>query len=158
MFVSLPVSTHLICLQRQTEIGVSKLCCPVCTELLSLFDESRELETQFNVRGSHSVMTFTELPSWLPPDVIDSMLTRFGVILSTELRILLVNAANAIPRTASHQRTVSGVSLQSRASTDYSEFSQEGKSEIQDVLLRTMAPPVDGQHAGDTDDNNITLV
>ena len=45
-------------------ISVSKLCCPVCWELLVLLGSEIPLSESF--RGSHSTIHPVELPEWLP--------------------------------------------------------------------------------------------
>lgn len=62
-------------------IAVSKLCCPVCWELLSILEGKPPSVT----RGRHSTLYFQHLPSWLPRQVLEKMLKRFRMFAAVEL-------------------------------------------------------------------------
>jgi len=55
-------------------IAVSKLCCPVCGELLDILRGGSEY---FKIRGCHSTIYVVELSPWLPSDVMQEMVNRF---------------------------------------------------------------------------------
>ena len=69
-------------------ISVSKLCCPVCWELLALLGDEKPL----SLRGSHSTIYPVELPKWLPPEIVDKMDKRFLNHLREEIEIMLNGA------------------------------------------------------------------
>jgi hypothetical protein len=69
-------------------IGVSKRCCPVCQQLLNIFN-SLTPEKPFIVRGSHSKITACTLPTWLPENFVNSMNNIFGSQLRGELSELI---------------------------------------------------------------------
>lgn len=71
----------------RAEIGVSRLCCPVCSELLSILAHPniRPGEDTFNIDGFHSVISVTELPPWLPKSVLEEMLVYFSKVLCSQL-------------------------------------------------------------------------
>jgi hypothetical protein len=62
-------------------IGVSKRCCPVCKQLLSILTTGK----LFIVRGSHTNISPCTLPTWLPKNYIDTMNSMFGSQLRGEL-------------------------------------------------------------------------
>jgi hypothetical protein len=88
-------------LDVQQDIGVSKLCCPVCWELLQILApqslkpgvKSKIPATYFSIRGSHSTVSPTQLPRWLPDDVVKKMVDRFRQLLHSELAIFSAKAA-----------------------------------------------------------------
>jgi len=64
-------------------IGVSRLCCPVCWDLLSVLkatyfggDEEDEREVLI-VRGRHPMVHEVELPQSLPIDIVRAMVTKY---------------------------------------------------------------------------------
>jgi hypothetical protein len=69
-------------------ISVSKLCCPVCWELLELLGRDQPI----SLRGRHSTIYPVELPKWLPPEIVDKMNERFQRHLGQEIRIMLKGA------------------------------------------------------------------
>lgn len=78
------IDYHTKTLQNRA-ISVSKLCCPVCWELLRTMKEKLELPNQFTVRGCHSNIYPVVLPKWLPQDIIDKMVGIFRRHLAQEL-------------------------------------------------------------------------
>jgi hypothetical protein len=70
-------------------IAVSKLCCPVCWELLQILRGATE---DFSVRGHHATMYPVELPPWIPDYIVFQMLARFQQYLIGELLKLTVPA------------------------------------------------------------------
>lgn len=72
----------------RTEIGVSKLCCPVCSVLLSVLkSQGDQTIPEPFIPGFHSIMSTVELPPWLSDDVIDTMLHSFSQKLCMELKL-----------------------------------------------------------------------
>lgn len=65
---------------------MSKLCCPVCWELLAVL---RGDENKYSVRGCHATPYAVDLPAWLPANVLQEMIDRFRVHLRDELITLL---------------------------------------------------------------------
>jgi hypothetical protein len=65
---------------------VSKLCCPVCWELLKILrnDDSSDL----HVDGYHRTLFQVELPRWLPLDIVVKMTARFEEILLSQISTL----------------------------------------------------------------------
>jgi len=75
-------------LLRSGMISVSKLCCPVCWELLSMLNEEKPLK----LRGHHSTIYPVELPQWLPSQIVDKMNALFQNHLRQEIEIMLQGA------------------------------------------------------------------
>lgn len=67
-------------------ISVSKLCCPVCWELLEL---SRDQTLGPFLRGAHSTIYPVVLPEWLLPTIVEEMKKRFLIHLRDEVEIML---------------------------------------------------------------------
>ena len=82
-------------------IAASKLCCPICWELLSILRP----DDAFHVRGHHSTVYPVELPSWLPDDTVQEMLDRFTNFLSREITTMI--AEDRIAQKQGHLRTTS---------------------------------------------------
>lgn len=61
---------------------MSKLCCPVCWELLKVLRDKTET---FNVRGRHCTISPIDLPAWLPKADVREMITRFRFHLKAEV-------------------------------------------------------------------------
>jgi hypothetical protein len=59
-------------------IAVSKLCCPVCWELLNILRN----DGNFHVDGYHRILTQVELPEWLPLEIVMKLMARFKEILA----------------------------------------------------------------------------
>jgi hypothetical protein len=70
-------------------IAVSRLCCPVCWELLKIFrnDDS----SNFHVDGYHKTLYQVELPDWLPLEIVVKLTARFETILFALLKTLQKN-------------------------------------------------------------------
>ena len=68
-------------------ISVSKLCCPVCWELLKILrnDDS----TDFHVDGHHETLFQVELPEWLPLEIVVKLTARFEKILLEQIKTLV---------------------------------------------------------------------
>ena len=68
---------------------MSKLCCPVCWELLVLLGSKIPL----SFHGSHSTIHPVELPEWLPYEIVEEMKKQFQKHLQKEIEIMLNGAA-----------------------------------------------------------------
>jgi hypothetical protein len=105
--------------QQGFSIAVSKLLCPACWEGLLFLDETK----QFDVFGHHFVPYAVELPSWLPPAVVDAMCERFRALVTEELQVLLESpdvslpSSSGIPRQS--QESQSNISVASSHTTDH---------------------------------------
>ena len=68
-------------------IAVSKLCCPVCWELLKILrnDDS----TDFHVDGHHETLFQVELPEWLPLEIVVELTAQFEKILLEQIKTLV---------------------------------------------------------------------
>ena len=105
--------------QRGFSIAVSKLLCPACWEGLLFLDETK----QFDVCGHHFVPYVVELPSWLPPAVVDAMCKRFRALVMEELQVLLESPdvsllpLSGIPHQS--QESQSNISVASSHTTDH---------------------------------------
>jgi hypothetical protein len=84
-------------------ISVSKLCCPVCWELLNLLGGDNRL----SLRGHHLTVYPVELPEWLPHDIVTQMMGQFQKYLRDEVTTMLMKdeqkAANRRSHHASHK-------------------------------------------------------
>jgi hypothetical protein len=102
-------------------ISVSKFCCPVCSELLEVLNE-RDGEVQFVVRAHHSNLYATCLPPWLPDDVLEKMIQRFGEKLYEKFGQLpdTNGLTPFVPHHRNKERSVesAGESISSIGSTD----------------------------------------
>jgi hypothetical protein len=78
-------------------IAVSKLCCPVCWELLAVL---RGDTNKYQVRGRHATVYPVDLPAWLPAGVLEEMIRRFRIYLRDELLILIDQEHNSKKRHA----------------------------------------------------------
>ena len=97
MFTCIIMLIDLSDMQSMDEnfIVVSRRCCPICWELLDIL---RGETKRFRVRGRHATLFPVELPEWLPPQVMDEMITRFQEILYDEiLRMMKFESSNNRP-------------------------------------------------------------
>jgi len=67
-------------------IAVSKLCCPVCSELLDLL---RDGTHTFHIDGHHHTLVQVELPIWLPLDIVVKLTAKFEKILGNQIGNLM---------------------------------------------------------------------
>jgi hypothetical protein len=65
---------------------MSKLCCPVCRELLDILIGET---TDFNVHGHHRTVSPVQLPLWLPRNTMEQMVARFENILFREITVMM---------------------------------------------------------------------
>ncbi len=67
---------------------MSKLCCPVCWELLRTLNQDGR--HNLIARGCHSTIYPVALPEWIPDHVHQDMVRKFRVYLCAELAKLTV--------------------------------------------------------------------
>ena len=101
-------------------ISVSRLCCPVCWELMKTLGGSQDTDP-FEVRGRHSVVYDMELPNLLPTDILEKMIRRFKEFVYQELISLTRKSVDSAD--PSHSRNTSfqsdsGISIQSMTTVD----------------------------------------
>jgi hypothetical protein len=65
-----------------SSFAVSKLCCPVCSELFNLL---RDDSDAFHIDGHHHTLFQVELPIWLPLDIVVKLTAKFEMILGNQL-------------------------------------------------------------------------
>jgi hypothetical protein len=68
------------------DLSVSKLCCPVCWDLLEILRDG-QMDT-LQVQGHHSVLYDVELPPWLPINILEKMVAKYTAYAKTELKNL----------------------------------------------------------------------
>jgi hypothetical protein len=85
---------------------VSKLCCPVCWELLKVL---RGKERKYLVRGHHDCLYDVDFPDWLENDVAKDMVSPFRRALSIEI-------ATALNVSSEKRRRMSNESIMSVSS------------------------------------------
>jgi hypothetical protein len=71
---------------------VSKLCCPVCWELLNIFKDGDS--ANFHVNGYDKTILQVELPDWLPLEIVVKLTGRFEEILLEQIRTLVERHRN----------------------------------------------------------------
>ena len=87
---------------KENLIAVSKLCCPVCWDLLALLKINGEHPV---VRGRHASLSPVDLPPWLPTGTVTAMVALYRNRLLKELVAMV---------SSKHKRTYSDTpSLQS---------------------------------------------
>jgi hypothetical protein len=98
------------CLAQETApahvLAVSKLCCPLCWDLLGVYRDDR-----FGVRGHHSALSAVELPGSISLAPAKHLLSLLRGRLYEKLRVVLV-------KTRKHRRNDSAQSIGSVASDD----------------------------------------
>lgn len=122
-----PVSLTNLCWQTMEHgvIGVSKLCCPACWELMQVLKTN--YDRRFMVRGFHTTVYPVQLPSWLPKHVVDQMVTRFEAHLRLALSLLLESKSlETVRKTHRTRESESNISV---ASTTTDEPLEDGPSE-----------------------------
>ena len=68
-------------------IGVSKRCCPICSQFLVELSDW-VCGKPILVHGGHSSITPCTLPPWTPPEVVNKMIKHFGHMLREDLLML----------------------------------------------------------------------
>ena len=93
-------------------ISVSKLCCPVCWELLKFLNDDGP---HLSLPGCHTAIYPVELPEWLPPLIVDKMTVLFKAYLQRELCHMTEKASVATIRKKHHvsHESESGISVAS---------------------------------------------
>ena len=72
----------------QHTIAVSKACCPVCWEILTIFNrlyKGGSSQVHFQARGRHANLYAVDLPDILDECIKDELLTKFGITLLQHL-------------------------------------------------------------------------
>ena len=102
-------------------ISVSRLCCPVCWELLNIILSDSENESRLvSFPGCHPIIYPVELPEWLPHHIVGQMTDSFRKHLREELTSMVKGAeesarvAKQRKQHASHQ-SESNISVASTA-------------------------------------------
>jgi hypothetical protein len=90
---------------NERAIGVSKPCCPACSELLAILSDDDDSNNGFVVHGCHITVLPMELPSWLPVPVLQAMVARF----KGHLRVALIGLSETYspPKVSPLRSTVS---------------------------------------------------
>jgi hypothetical protein len=100
-------------------IGVSKLCCPICWDLLNYLAGR---DNHFAVRGRHSTLYEVELPDGLSLDALKKMVKIYEDKLRSELIGLARGTGMETARTPSGQSNTNSAS-------SYSTFSDNDDSD-----------------------------
>lgn len=95
-------------------IAISKLCCPVCAELLKVLRG----EDYVGTRGCHPNISAADLPAWLPLEVVKEMVARFQNHLCGALAHMLTHIHEPPARGPSLDST-SAYSTTTDESADY---------------------------------------
>ena len=113
-------------------IAVSKLCCPVCCELLEVLrtNDPSDTSLQFAVRGFHFHVYTVVLPPWIRPQQKQQMVSKFQRYLGSELVAMVSELKtkcspnlSANPEDAPKMHRRSGSSDMSQASSNISQES-----------------------------------
>jgi hypothetical protein len=87
-------------------ISVSRLCCPVCWELLNIIlNDSDDEPRLVSFPGCHPIIYPVELPEWLPQHIVTKMTDLFKDHLRTELTSMLKGAEDGARTTQRKQHT-----------------------------------------------------
>ena len=68
---------------------MSKLCCPVCWELLGILNNLKDDPRPLSFPGCHPIVYPVELPAWLPRSIVEDITERFRGHLRRELDIMV---------------------------------------------------------------------
>ena len=103
-------------------ISVSKLCCPVCWDLLDIMSASSNHQSKpvFSVAGNHDTVYYVALPPIIPRDILNKMISRFRGYLCHLVQQLAQPANN----TKTHRSTQS-----SSGASVASSVTKEGKEQ-----------------------------
>jgi hypothetical protein len=104
-------------------IGVSKICCPVCWELIQILRKKKQIE----IRGRHSSLYLVELPPGLPSEVAHQLLQRFKDFAKVEVTKMM--QAIQLPRRRHQWHPLSGESVVAIFSGSESSESEEADEE-----------------------------
>jgi hypothetical protein len=103
---------------------VSKLCCPICWELMEILKGHSVTQDQYNVRGRHSTFYPVQLPPYFDHDVVLELADRFEAHLKKELQSMRINnvsSRNTHRRLLSYESD-SGLSTASFENDDLSDI------------------------------------
>jgi hypothetical protein len=92
-------------------IAVSKSCCPVCWEIMNIFNRQNKEQgssVRFQAHGRHPNLYPVDLPDILDESIKDELLTKFSITLLKNLISLLEEDARAAH--AKHKHSGSNVS------------------------------------------------
>jgi hypothetical protein len=92
-------------------IAVSKLCCPVCWDIINMFNRQNEEQgssVRFQAHGRHPNLYPVDLPDILDEGIKDELLTKFSIALLKDLVSLF--EADTRAAQAKHMRNQSNVS------------------------------------------------
>ena len=126
-------------------VAVSKLCCPVCWELLTLLRITGTIDSEspkFAIRGSHPHIYPLVLPPYISDEICQEMNMRFLGYLGTEL-IQLISGARG-PSGAEETSKFSKFRHRRQAS-DCSTFSQESCTTLCSVSSNSEGEFEDGE-------------
>lgn len=96
---------------RNFTIAVSKSCCPVCWEIITIFNRQNQEQGSsvcFQARGRHPNLYPVDLPDILDEGIKDELLTKFSITLLKDLISLFEQDARAA--NAKRMRSESNVS------------------------------------------------
>jgi len=96
---------------RVFTIAVSKSCCPVCWDIVTIFNEQTQEQgsdsepVRFNTRGRHCTLYPVDLPDFLDEGVKDELVRKFSIDLLKDLFSLLDEDAKATKPKHAHSRS-----------------------------------------------------
>lgn len=133
-------------------VSVSKLCCPVCWELITLLRVAGPTESQkFDIRGCHPHIYPLVLPPWISDEIRNTMDARFLHYLGIELRQLMATHDPAKPVRAVAQAVAPGEAQAGRDGkkhrrnhSDCSTFSQESATTLSSISSNSEGEYEDG--------------
>ncbi|KAF8330281.1 hypothetical protein F5887DRAFT_986545 [Amanita rubescens] len=131
---------------NNVRIGVSKLCCPVCWDLLSILQNQRSkkgLPKNLFVHGRHPTLHEVDLPDWLPSDVLTAMVNWYESKLYEGLCNLEKMVESQTER-RSHRRNPSGQSERSVKSDTSDNLEPKQFKEIVMEAIQTQAAAAAG--------------
>src|SRR6266550_3114013 len=118
-------------------ISVSKLCCPVCWNLIQIF---KTIHSGIVVRGYHSTIYPVILPDWLPPEIVNQMLHRFRQYLRLHLARLATDSnVKKREQPRGRQSNASGISNASSANEGGAmeeDFTQDFTGNFQNLIRK----------------------
>jgi hypothetical protein len=107
---------------RKFKIAVTKSCCPVCWEIVTIFNRQNETTQEqgsdsgdhtfpvhFDARGRHPILYPVDLPDILDESIKDELLTKFRITLLRNLACLLDKETTKAANTK-HLRSESNIS------------------------------------------------
>ena len=112
---------------RQFKIAVSKSCCPVCWDIVNIFNEQAKTTQEpkplvcFRARGRHANLYPVDLPDLLDEGIKDELLTKFSITLLKDLVSLFEEDARAAHARAAHARAAHAKHLRSGSSVSQPE-------------------------------------